>query len=1273
MIKIVAKGAFWASLKRRALLFAAIVAVSAFGRLQAGNFYFTGEGDGHSWNLRDNWRSGSETGTHTLPSYGDTVIINPGEGQSLFLSTSNTTESSTWPCHRVYKFMSGTTYIDRAKAFYFHGGADTDPQIYVAPGATVVLSNSVSAYNSGPLRKTGAGTFIQIGVPGKTASAPTGKNFDVQEGSWLLKSPRDGYGAYCQNANLFVRNGATLLVQGFNSMSDSVKATVEEGGNLVLNGKGGEVKIATLLGAGTVMQDPEASALETTNFKLTFDKGACEFTGIISNVTQVLFAPSDAALEAGNFVFNAAGDTFRFAPKVVGGGDAIHWVSGVTEAAFGTYQSSNGSVLRTENVDGDPVNLSIANLTDADTTTLRVTGGGDLDLPGGRTTVFKTNALAGFTGRLTYGSTAYNLTFGDGADAANDVDLSQVAAIESRAATTAFRNVGPTSVRRLSGSGAVSVTNALTVGTVDKDGGTLNLTGGFTMSNGVWKTPEIALKSRSAVFTMEDGFVYGGMGTDTANAASVLKVPDKVSFNANDQAGTVRIKGGELVFTSQNNSGYGGVHRLEVLGGRVVQGQMSPTSFATAGNPTTVLIDGGAYLGRSTCVGSDNYRYSSTLFNASENFRVYVGAKGAVLGCGYGKHDSDAGMYYASSLCTAPDLETAGPITLLPQWVSYKFAAPILANGPVNVLGGVFYPTASALVQASPDYFGTGTLTLNSTLLQIGNFDATATLKLAGGVGSRLIYCNASSICLRKEAAKAAQQVVIGNAGAAANSVLARARKGSVLTLWDASLHLGEDGYSSVKVNGGVPVDGASGLVKEPVFISNGTAEYFATYDSEKGFVQLTDTVADLNGGGDSVAVVGGTSLAANATREVAALKVNAWGTLTLNSGSVLRIGNGTDPAKIILQNSTINGSGTIDFGTSEGVVMGGAHPNPNTISAKIAGSGGVTYAATPNYAYRYFNIGGDNAYSGGTWINVARVNVRSATAFGTGDVWVCGDERNGGRVRFDRPATIANDFHLSGWGARQEEWSDRAYANGYGTGNAELGALVFPTNGITLTGNVELIGETRIGATKGVTGVSAELTGVISGGAVEAYGIDGRVLFANDNSYTGGTKIVNGRLNVTRSGSLGTGPVTLDNGTLVFENDAPLTFTNAISGVGSFCLAGSGAVTFATDLSSTVLGPLDLTPGTHTFLGTIPFSEVTNTTGGKSTIEFAENLGLVKWGGVTIDYDRMLLTVKSGTTLDLEGATIGVWRLVAEEGAAVINGTVNESHPKRGLVFIVK
>ena len=1141
------------------------VAACVFGQLQAGNFYFTGEGDGHSWNQKSNWRSGNKTtGSHALPSYADTVIVDPGEGQDLFLSTSNTTESSTWPCHRVYKFMSGTTYIDRKHIFYYHGQVSTDPQIHVEAGATVVLSNSVTAYNGGPMRKTGAGTFVQIGTESAYSSAPAGPTLDIQEGSWLMKCTGNSYGVYCKNTNLVIRSGATFLQEGFNSMDSAVKVTVEENGVFSINSKGGEVIIGTLIGSGTVCGAPGLDSGST--FTMTCDKGPCEFTGIITNVPNVNFAPSSAAKAAGNFRFDAAGDTFRFVTAVKGCGDSIRWVSGVTEAAFQEYQADDDSVVRTENIDGGPVNVTVSKLVLDDSKAIKVTG-----------------------------------------------------------------------------------------------------CGGFAL-------PEIKFADRSTVFTIEDGLVYGGMATDKADSTTVLECPNRTSFAANANAGTVRVKGGELDFYSNSGSGNGGIHRLEVLGGRVVQSSIKPTSFATSADPTTVLIDGGVYLGRSTYAGNDNYQYNNAIFDASDAFRVYIGASGATFGCAYGHHLDSANLTYNSSLRTVPGLEVSGPITFLPQWMSFKVSAPILANGPVSFLGGVVRPGAAAAIGATPDWFGTGTLTLGSTLLLFENYTTSTTLKLAGGVGSQLVYRDASSVCLRNESGKAAQHIVIGAAGAEENSVLRRARKGSVLTLWDPGKNLGEDGYSSVKVNGGVPVDAASGLVKEPVFFSDGTAEHFVTYDAGRGFVQLATTTANLDGGKDSVAVVGSVSVAANTTKEVAAVKVNAWGTLTINAGATLKVGNGTDPAKVILQNSTIAGAGTLDFGTSEGVIMGGAHPNPNTINAKITGSGGITFAATPNYGYRYLNIGGDNTYSGGTWINVARVDVRSNTAFGTGDVWVCGDERNGGRVRFDRPVTIANNFHLSGWGARQNKDGDNAYANGYGTTKAELGALVFPTNGITLTGNIELIGETRIGATKGEKAVDAELCGVISGGAVEAYGIDGRVCFANDNTYSGGTVIRNGQLHIAKSGSLGTGTVTLDTGTLVFDNAEPLVFTNELLGVGKIAMAGSAPVTFATDLTKVTLdSALDIRGAVQPFLGTIPFEVVTSSTGCKATIEFAANLGLVKWGGVTIDYDKMLLTVKSGTTLDLEGATLDVWRLTVEDGAAVINGTVNESHPKGGLMLFVR
>ena len=103
---------------------------------------------------------------------------------------------------------------------------------------------------------------------------------------------------------------------------------------------------------------------------------------------------------------------------------------------------------------------------------------------------------------------------------------------------------------------------------------------------------------------------------------------------------------------------------------------------------------------------------------------------------------------------------------------------------------------------------------------------------------------------------------------------------------------------------------------------------------------------------------------------------------------------------------------------------------------------------------------------------------------------------------------------------------------------------------------------------------------GAISGGgAVSQIGSGGTILTA-DNSYTGGTTITSGFLQLGLDGTTGSivGDV-VDNGTLVFDRIDEVTFDGVISGSGAVAQAGSGT-TILTG-ASTYLGGTKITGGT--------------------------------------------------------------------------------------------
>ena len=316
-------------------------------------------------------------------------------------------------------------------------------------------------------------------------------------------------------------------------------------------------------------------------------------------------------------------------------------------------------------------------------------------------------------------------------------------------------------------------------------------------------------------------------------------------------------------------------------------------------------------------------------------------------------------------------------------------------------------------------------------------------------------------------------------------------------------------------------------MSKNPVFYEKYNAGHnevlFTAYDSEKGFCPFEGSVSSFNDCEGKVVDSDGGSIAKGVEKSILALRVNDWVTLTIGEGSKLNIGNGIDPACLILEyQSHLAGSqGVIDFGASEGVIVVGSYyyDEGHSLSPKIEGQNGVSYVASSDYMNHSVRVSGANTYSGPTYISTAAVVVQNERAFSSGDVFVTGGHRNGGKVVFNRPLTVANNFHVSGTGHRMK--SD------WGTRFGGWGAMSFLTNDVVIAGNVEIDNAMMVSAKE--IGNEGTFRGNISGGKLQVYPGKGRIVLTANNTYAGGTQIYRSTLVLGgESPTAGTGAVFL-------------------------------------------------------------------------------------------------------------------------------------------------
>ena len=596
----------------------------------------------------------------------------------------------------------------------------------------------------------------------------------------------------------------------------------------------------------------------------------------------------------------------------------------------------------------------------------------------------------------------------------------------------------------------------------------------------------------------------------------------------------------------------------------------------------------------------------------------------------------------------------------------FSYSARPSISGPFAVDGTAVHVASGASLSGDGGFFGSGDFVLRNGQLAIDARAASGTLTL-GGTGKALKVGGGSLVFLRKSSGDPAQSVEVPSM---------TFEPGGMLVLRDDVAKVGADGASSVKVTeGSVPVSSASGRVLANVFGLKNLEIGFLGYDSSRGFVPLSGVLSQSTFSGSTSGTVlrfvqnagAWYETPASASYAAEAMAIADQMTVKLGANTTLTIGDGVNTGVLAMEKTAqlqaAAGAG-VSFGAAEGLVVVGGYTSGessrSTLSAPIlAGAGLSIMGVADNSVFRAVNLSGANAYSGVTRVGSACVYAQNAACFSSGDVYVIGGERHGGQVRFDvEGGTWANGFHVAGTGIRHSEYNGRM-------GN---GALSFKKNG-TVSGAVELTAPARIATWS--ADVTGTLSGVVSGDRLDVAQSPGVIVLSGANTYTGGTYIVRATLALARGDSAGTGPVVLEDGTLVFENAEAATFTNALSGVGTVALKGTAPVAFHCDVSG-LDAALDLAGTRQTFDELPPFDSITNSQTAKATIALSGGLGTVDWGDRTIG-GKISLAVGEGSLLDLGGRTVDVYRIEPGSEGRIVNGTVNESNPAAGLILICK
>jgi outer membrane autotransporter protein len=486
-------------------------------------------------------------------------------------------------------------------------------------------------------------------------------------------------------------------------------------------------------------------------------------------------------------------------------------------------------------------------------------------------------------------------------------------------------------------------------------------------------------------------------------------------------------------------------------------------------------------------------------------------------------------------------------------------------NGTLHISDSAVVSNAAAVVGYDPGSVGVVTVSGAAT-----QWNSSAQLSVgASGNGAVTISNDALVSATSAVVGGAASSQGVINIGAAA---LAAAAAPGTLTLTgpSPSLTLGATGglvFNHTNTAGYVFTPGITGAGKLSTY--NGTTILTAN-NNYTGGTTIAGGTLQLGNGGTSGAIVG--NVANNGT-----LNFNRTDSVTfagLISGSGVVNQNGTG-ATILTANNTYTGGTAITAGTLQlgnggttGAIVGNVandgalvfnRSNTLALAGQISGSGSVSQIGTGTTV-----LTGDNTYTGGTTISAGTLQLGN----GGGSGAILGNVTNNGALAFNRSDTVAFPGLISGSGA----------VNQIGAGTTILTADNTYTGGTTISaGTLQLGNGGTSGAILGNVVDNGALAfnrsdvqtfaGQISGsGVVNQIGTGTTILTAN-NTYTGGTAISAGTLQLGNGGTTGAilGDVA-NNGALTFNRSDVQTFDGQISGGGVVNQIGTGTTILTAD-----------------------------------------------------------------------------------------------------------
>ena len=341
-------------------------------------------------------------------------------------------------------------------------------------------------------------------------------------------------------------------------------------------------------------------------------------------------------------------------------------------------------------------------------------------------------------------------------------------------------------------------------------------------------------------------------------------------------------------------------------------------------------------------------------------------------------------------------------------------------------------------------------------------------------------------------------------------------------------------------------------------------------------------------------------------------------GTTTI-SGGTLRLGNGG-------ATGSLNGNGPTGPIVDNGALVVD-RSNAMSLSGAISGSGSLTQAGSGTTV-----LTGDNSYAGGTTIAAGTLQLGNGGTSGS----VVGNIVDNAALVSDRSDTLALAGTISGSGSLTQAGSGTTVLTGNNTyaGGTTIAAGTLQLGNGGTGGSVTgpIVDNGMLAINRSDTSV---LANTVSGSGALAQIGSGTTVLTADNTYTGGTTIAAGTLQLGNGGTSGSvvGNI-VDNGALVIDRSNASTIAGLVSGSGSLTQAGSGTTVLTADNT--------YTGGTTIATGTLQLGD------GGTSGSVAGNI-----------VDNGTLVVDHSDTLQMAGAISGSGGLQqAGSGTTVLSGS---------------